>query len=36
MSWGWNEIYDYDYEDTPEYMQQLHRTYGSRSAAASN
>ena len=22
MSWGWNEVYDYDYEDTPEFMQQ--------------
>lgn len=18
MSWGWNGVYDYDYEDTPE------------------
>lgn len=22
MSWGWGEVYDYDYEDTPEYMKQ--------------
>lgn len=22
MSWGWGEVYDYDYEDTPEYMGQ--------------
>lgn len=22
MSYGWNDIYDYDYEDTPEYMGQ--------------
>ena len=22
MSWGWREVYDYDYEDTPEYMLQ--------------
>lgn len=22
MSWGFNDVYDYDYEDTPEYMQQ--------------
>ena len=22
MSWGWNDVYDYDYEDTPEYMKQ--------------
>lgn len=20
MSYGWNDVYDYDYEDTPEYM----------------
>lgn len=20
MSWGFDDIYDYDYEDTPEYM----------------
>ena len=20
MSWGWNSVYDYDYEDTPEYL----------------
>ena len=22
MSWNWDEVYDYDYEDTPEYMGQ--------------
>lgn len=20
MSYGWNDVYDYDYEDTPRYM----------------
>lgn len=22
MSWNWGDVYDYDYEDTPEYMGQ--------------
>ena len=22
MSYGWNDVFDYDYEDTPEYMGQ--------------
>lgn len=22
MSWNWEDVYDYDYEDTPEYMGQ--------------
>lgn len=22
MSWNWDDVYDYDYEDTPEYMRQ--------------
>lgn len=22
MSYGWNDVYDYDYEDTSEYMGQ--------------
>lgn len=22
MSWNWDDVYDYDYEDTPEYMGQ--------------